>query len=211
MVCPTQEPYLRTQVSRFAHVRWTYTSDSLSYDTESPRVGGGWKCVVSFFHGFFFLSLGLTKFTALSHYKSANSAPLLSPSSLPLQLWSLKRIPERNNKLRVSLFVQLVALHVFRESHWILLYFANIPHRPSLILSLYLHIKPLSSHCYTLSLLLFFLFPFWTTWVLYLFHSWFIEMGEEAKQVRLFISLSFGFFGAAFYFNPYWLFFICIW
>lgn len=158
-----------------------------------------------------FLSLGLTKFTSLSHYKSANSAPLLSPSSLPLQLWSLKRIPERNNKLGVSLFVQLVALHVLRESHWILLYFANIPHRPSIILSLYLHIKPLSSHCYTLSLLLFFLFPFWTTWVLYLFHSWFIEMGEEAKQVRLFISLSFGFFGAAFYFNPYWLFFICIW
>ena len=36
-------------------------------------------------------------------------------------------------------------------------------------------------------------------------------MGEEAKQVRLLISLSFGFFGAAFYFNPYWLFFICIW
>ena len=73
-----------------------------------------------------FLSLGLTNFTSLSHYKSANSAPLLSPSSLPLQLWSLKRIPERNNKLGVSLFVQLVALHVLRESHWILLIYPTV-------------------------------------------------------------------------------------
>ena len=127
--------------------------DSLSYDTESPRVGGGWKCVVSFFSGFFLLA-------------SPNSPLFLTINSItlslffPLQLWSLKRIPERNNKLRVSLFVQLVALHVLRESHWILLYFANITHRPSIILSLYLHIKPLSSHCYTLSLLLFFHFPF---------------------------------------------------
>ena len=39
MVCPTQDPHLRTLESRFAHIRWIYTSDSLSYDTENPRVG----------------------------------------------------------------------------------------------------------------------------------------------------------------------------